>query len=168
MLPGPAISTSQSRKPCTPTSSKVGLPQWTEADQILAKALQKELKVPARGLATELRPLAGPDSEDTRTSGGGSDDIGGMSWNVPTIRLSYPSNIPNLPGHNWSTVIAMATPIAHKGATAGAKSLVMTLVDLVTTPALVQKSVGLLPQCPNQRDEVSSTYLNHTTNRRSG
>jgi len=119
---------------------QVGLPQWTEADQTLAKALQKELKVPAKGLATELGPIAGPDSEETRTSGAGSDDIGDVSWNVPTIRLSYPSNIPNLPGHNWSNAIAMATPIAHNGATAGAKVMAMTLVDLVTTPALVEKS----------------------------
>jgi aminobenzoyl-glutamate utilization protein B len=118
---------------------KVGLPQWSEADQALAKAVQKELKVPDRGLATELRPLAGPASEEARTTGG-SDDIGDVSWNVPTITLNYPSNIPNLPGHNWSNAIAMATPIAHKGATAGAKALAMTMVDLLTKPALVEQA----------------------------
>src|ERR1044072_2828021 len=36
---------------------KVGLPEWSEADQTLAKALQKELKVPERGLTTKLEPL---------------------------------------------------------------------------------------------------------------
>ncbi len=119
---------------------QVGLPQWSEADQTLAKALQKELKVQERGLPTELSQLATPESEETRTSGGGSDDIGDVSWNVPTIRLSYPSNIPNLPGHNWSNAIAMATPIAHKGVTAGAKVMAMTLLDLLTKPELVQQS----------------------------
>lgn len=118
----------------------VGLPEWSEADQTLAKALQKELKVPERGLATQLSQLAAPESDETRSSGGGSDDIGDVSWNVPTIRLSYPSNIPNLPGHNWSNAIAMATPIAHKGVTAGAKVLAMTLLDLFTKPELVQQS----------------------------
>ena len=34
---------------------KVGLPQWSEADQTLAKALQKELGSRAAGLATEGR-----------------------------------------------------------------------------------------------------------------
>jgi aminobenzoyl-glutamate utilization protein B len=34
----------------------------------------------------------------------------------------------------------MATPIAHKGTTAGAKVMAMTLVDLFTKPELVQKS----------------------------
>ena len=116
---------------------QVGLPQWSEADQKLAKALQKELKVPERGLATELATLAGPGGEE---GGAGSDDIGDVSWNVPTVRLRYPSNIPNLPGHNWSNAIAMATPIAHKGVTAGAKVVAMTLIDLLTRPQLVDAS----------------------------
>ncbi|MBX3280212.1 MAG: amidohydrolase [Acidobacteria bacterium] len=115
----------------------VGLPQWSEADQRLAKAVQKELNVKEEGLAAEIRPLRGPVSEEART-GGGSDDIGDVSWNVPTVTLNYPSNIPNLPGHNWSNSIAMATPIAHKGATAGAKVMAATIVDLLTKPALVE------------------------------
>ena len=61
--------------------------------------------------------------KDEAKRGGGSDDIGDVSWNVPTISLRFPSNIPDLPGHNWTNAIAMATPIAHKGATAGAKAM---------------------------------------------
>lgn len=118
---------------------QVGLPKWSDADQTLAKAVQKELKVPDKGLATELEPLAGPVSEEARTRGG-SDDIGDVSWNVPTVTLRYPSNIPNLPGHNWSNAIAMATPLAHKGATAGAKVVALTLVDLLTRPELVKEA----------------------------
>ena len=118
---------------------QVGLPQWSEADQTLAKAIQKELKVPETGLAAKLRPLREPSAEEIRANAG-SDDIGDVSWNVPTVTLNYPSNIPNLPGHNWSNAIAMATPIAHKGATAGAKVIAMTMVDLLTRPALVQQA----------------------------
>jgi len=72
--------------------------------------------------------------------GGGSDDIGDISWNVPTVTLRYPSNIPGLPGHNWANAISMATPIAHKGVTAGAKVQAMTLLDLVLKPALVDQA----------------------------
>ena len=68
---------------------------------------------------------------------GGSDDIGDISWNVPTITLSYPSNIPGTPGHNWADAIAMATPIAHKGAVAGAKVQALTVLDLLLTPKIV-------------------------------
>ena len=37
---------------------KVGLPQWSDDDQTLAKALQKELKQPVRGLATKIAGTA--------------------------------------------------------------------------------------------------------------
>ena len=71
---------------------------------------------------------------------GGSDDIGDVSWVAPTIAMYYPANIPNLPGHNWSNAIAMATPIAHKGVVAGSKAIAMTLVDLLTRPELVREA----------------------------
>ena len=115
------------------------MPQWSDADQTLAKALQKELKGREQGLAKELMPLAGPVTDEQR-SRGGSDDIGDVSWNVPTVSLRYPSNIPGLPGHNWTDAIAMATPIAHKGVTAGAKVVAMTMIDLLTKPELVQQA----------------------------
>jgi len=118
---------------------QVGLPKWSEDDQTLAKALQKEIKVRERGLPTELEQLRGPVSEEQRTRGG-SDDIGDVSWNVPTVTLRYPSNIPGLPGHNWTNAVTMATPIAHKGVTAGAKVIAMTLIDLLTKPELVEQS----------------------------
>jgi aminobenzoyl-glutamate utilization protein B len=118
---------------------KIGMPEWSEDDQTLAKALQTELKNPrAEGLATKLGDqLQGPVRENT---GGGSDDIGDVSWNVPTVTLRYPSNIPGLPGHNWANAIAMATPIAHKGVTAGAKVQAMTILDLVMRPELVEQA----------------------------
>jgi aminobenzoyl-glutamate utilization protein B len=119
---------------------QVGLPQWSEADQTLARAVQRELgneRTP--GLDTAVAKLdSGVPAE--RNMGGGSDDIGDISWVVPTVTLRYPSNIPGLPGHNWSSAIAMATPIAHKGATAGAKVTAMTLLDLFTRPALVDSA----------------------------
>jgi aminobenzoyl-glutamate utilization protein B len=120
-------------------AKKVGLPDWSEADQALAKGLQKELKVPEKGLATKLADLAGPIPEE-RKMGGGSDDIGDISWNVPTVTLRYPANIPNLPGHNWANAIAMATPIAHKGVLAGAKVQAMTMVDILLHPDMVDKA----------------------------
>jgi aminobenzoyl-glutamate utilization protein B len=129
---------------------KVGLPQWSEDDQTLAKALQKELKVTVRGLSVklqEMRPprVETPDGVDdggpfAGPTGGGSDDIGDVSWNVPTITLNYPSNIPGGPGHNWANGIAMATPIAHKGVIAGAKVQAMTMLDILTHPDLVEKA----------------------------
>ena len=128
---------------------KVGLPQWSDDDQKLAKAFQAEMKVPVRGLASKIPELRKPKpAEDAEAeggpapqpTGGGSDDIGDISWVVPTVTLNYPSNIPGGPGHNWANAISMATPIAHKGVIAGAKVQAMTLLDLITNPELVKKS----------------------------
>lgn len=115
---------------------KVGMPQWSEDDQVFARAVQKEIGVNQTGLTTQLGNLGGPVDVASNT-GGGSDDIGDISWNVPTVTLRYPSNIPGLPGHNWADGMAMATPIAHKGVTAGAKVQAMTLVDLVLKPEVI-------------------------------
>src|SRR6266508_159702 len=114
----------------------VGLPKWDEADVTLAKGIQRELKQPQIGLATQLGGLRGG-LDPEQNMGGPSDDIGDVSWNLPTVTLSYPANIPNLPGHNWANAIAMATPIAHKGVTAGAKVQAMTLIDMLMRPELV-------------------------------
>ena len=138
---------------------KVGLPTWTEADQTLAKALQHELKVPEIGLATKISPLRGREViPDDEKRGGGSDDIGDVSWNVPTVTLSYPSNIQAGPGHNWANAISMATPIAHKGVQSGAKVQAMTVLDLLTRPELVDAGVGLLQQRPDQGHEVHAVH----------
>ncbi len=119
----------------------VGLPAWTEADVTLAKAVQRELNVPERGLATEIPELRGREAiPDEEKGGGGSDDIGDISWNVPTVSLSFPANFQAGPGHNWANAIAMATPIAHKGVVAGAKVQAMTILDLLRRPELVEQA----------------------------
>ena len=56
---------------------------------------------------------------------------------MPTITIRFPSNIPSMIGHNVTSAIAMATPVAHKGAVAGAKAVAMTVLDVMTTPKLV-------------------------------
>ena len=129
---------------------KVGLPTWSADDEKLAKGMQAELKQPVRGLATKIpelrapRPVATNDGTgeegQNQPMGGGSDDIGDVSWNVPTVTLRFPSNIPGGPGHNWANGISMATPIAHKGVIAGAKVQAMTMIDILTNPELVKSS----------------------------
>ncbi len=114
----------------------VGMPQWSVADQAFARAVQETNKFQIKPLASAVDPISTPESRG-RSTGGASDDIGDIMWAVPTITVRYPSNIPNTIGHNVSAAIAMATPIAHKGAVAGAKAVAMTVLDLVTTPALI-------------------------------
>lgn len=119
---------------------RVGLPKWSDDDQSFAKAVQRNIKAPSqKGLDVELSKLEEPIADEDKR-GGGSDDIGDISWTVPTVTLRYPANIPGLPGHNWANAIAMATPIAHKGVVAGAKVQAMTTIDLLMRPELVKSA----------------------------
>ena len=115
----------------------VGMPIWDEKDQIFAKAVQKLADTEQKGLDTEVSGLSAPSEYPVS---GGSDDIGDISWLVPTINLNYPSNIGSLGGHNWRNTIAMATPVAHKGAQVGAKVIARTMIDLLMKPELIEEA----------------------------
>jgi len=116
---------------------RIGMPQWSEADEKLARAAQTELKVEVKGLLKEVSELRAP--ADARRNAG-SDDIAEVSWNLPTVVVRFPSNIPGMIGHHWSSGIAMATPIAHKGATAGAKAQALTALDVLLDARLLEAS----------------------------
>ena len=114
----------------------VGLPEWTEDDHAFANAVQQSVGSNPRGMPTELSDLGTPGPRRS----GGSDDIGDISWTMPTVTLRFPSNVPGLPGHHWSSAMAMATPIAHKGAVAGARVLARTALQLFVEPDRVEEA----------------------------
>ncbi len=82
----------------------VGMPKWSDADQTLAKALQKEIAAKEEGLKEKVEPL----SEPAKNLAGGA--------------------------------VAMATPISHKGSTAGAKVQALTALDFLLQPELVNQA----------------------------
>ena len=145
---------------------KVGMPQWSEADQTLAKALQKELGSNVQGSVDESRErAAGPGSRKPRRRVRRhrrhlverADRHAALSRRI----------FPGLPGHNWANAISMATPIAHKGVTAGAKVQAMTLLDLADEAGARRSGVGLLPQRPDQGHQSTSRSSGPRTRRRS-
>ena len=131
---------------------EIGLPEWSEADQQLAKAVQEEVGSPDNfdGLATKLDTIRIP---TTRFISGGSDDIGDISWKLPTVTMRFPSNIPGLQGHHWSNAIAMATPIAHKGVIAGAKVEAMTILDFLLQPDKVDAAWAYFKEEQGMKEE---------------
>jgi aminobenzoyl-glutamate utilization protein B len=118
---------------------RVGMPVWSAGDQAFARAVQHAAGVAESGLPARVSALELPVSP-AHNLGGPSDDIGDVSWSVPTVALYYPANVPGLPGHHWASAMAMATPLAHKGALAGAKAAALTLLDLLLRPALVDSA----------------------------
>ena len=113
---GRGTSTRPSPRRCTRTSRRSACRQWSEADQTLAKALQRELKVPEVGLATKLSRCAAARRFPTRRSAAAARTTSATSRGTcRRSRSTIPSNIQAGPGHNWANAISMATPIAHKG-----------------------------------------------------
>ncbi len=117
--------------------ARVGMPAWSADDQALARAAQRMMKVDTTGLPTTVSDTL---EQSSQGMGGGSDDIAEVSWNVPTVRLRYPGNIPGMIGHHWSGGIAMATPIAHQGANYGSRVIALTAVDALLRPELVEEA----------------------------
>ncbi|WP_428097777.1 amidohydrolase [Candidatus Rariloculus sp.] len=134
----------------------VGMPDWSEDDQEFARAFQEFMDAEEiTGLKTEVdeieEPLETPES-------GGSDDIGDVSWNVPTVTLRFPSNVEGRQGHHWSSAMSMATPIAHKGATAGAKVVATTMLDLLQDESLVGEAWTYFRE-DQTADEVYAPFI---------
>lgn len=113
----------------------IGMPEWTQEEQAMARALQQKAGVPVDGLRTKVLPLTGPAPQRAP-----SNDCGDVSWKVPMGRYAFPANVPNVPFHHWSAGVVLATPIAHKGTVAGAKALAGAVVDLFKNPARVEEA----------------------------
>lgn len=111
----------------------VGMPSWSAEEQVFARELQTQAGVEVEGLRAAYTPVTKP-----ATQRASSNDSGDITWVVPTGKLTFPSNVPNLPFHHWAAGAPLATPIAHKGAVAGAKALAASALDLFLDPLLVQ------------------------------
>jgi aminobenzoyl-glutamate utilization protein B len=119
----------------------VGMPKWSQDDQTFAKSVQEAQHFTIAPLPDKIPPITMMMPSTTGLpTGGGSDDIGDIMWTVPTITIFYPSNVPNTIGHNVTSAMAEATPIAHKGAIAGAKAVAFTVLDLMTSPEDLAKA----------------------------
>jgi aminobenzoyl-glutamate utilization protein B len=114
----------------------VGMPSWTDKEQVFAKALQKELGEKETGLASKFKSLDKPSEIEV---GGGSSDVGEVTLIAPTATLNFPGGIPGEVSHHWSTVTAGYGTAAWKGLNAGAKVMAATALDLMTKPKLLDE-----------------------------
>jgi aminobenzoyl-glutamate utilization protein B len=108
---------------------------YTEEEEIFGKAIQKATEKPEVGMDASISPMR----ETLETPGGGSTDVGDVSWNVPNINLSVTVAPKGTPWHSWAVVACGGMSIGHKGMVYAAKALSMTAVDLFENPKLVNK-----------------------------
>ncbi|HHX29101.1 MAG: amidohydrolase [Bacillota bacterium] len=132
---------------------KVGAPQFDEADLEFAGKLAltfdensvanmlrspdfaelQELK--EKPLATILIPPRGKGR-----SGGGSTDVGDVSWIVPTVQMSAATVPLGCPGHSWQHVASSGSSIGKKGMLVAAKTMALCGLDLVEHPEEIAKA----------------------------
>ncbi len=108
----------------------VGPIQYTDAEQVFARAVQKSAGVPEKGLAGDIKPL----DENPGDPQGASSDVGDVSWNVPVLHFSVATAPVGSPWHAWPVAACGGMSIGHKGMTFAAKAMAATLVDLYESP----------------------------------
>ncbi len=108
---------------------------YTEEETTFGKAIQKATGKPEVGMDGEVHPLK--ETEDL--PGGGSTDVGDVSWNVPNINLGVTVAPKGTPWHSWAVVACGGMSIGHKGMIHAAKAMGMTMFDLFDDAKLVEK-----------------------------
>ncbi len=112
----------------------VGLPKWSDEEMKFARDFQASLGVKPVGLNTQ--PIKFGAAQQTFAS----NDSGDVTWNVPTGTLDFAAGIPGVSPHNWQAAVGKTGSIAHKGEVAGAKILAATILDLLTSPDLMERA----------------------------
>jgi aminobenzoyl-glutamate utilization protein B len=116
---------------------QVGGVIYNERETEFGKKLQESFITP------EKPPLANAakiDSFRVEGRGGGSTDVGDVSWVVPTVGLRIATWIPGTPAHSWQAVACGGTEIGTKGMMVAAKTLALTGLDLFTNPKLIEEA----------------------------
>lgn len=115
----------------------VGGVTYTPEEIAFAQKLQGSFlsKAPAIESAGEIKPL-----KTEENSGGGSTDVGDVSYVVPTVGLRAATWVPGTPAHSWQAVACGGTEIGTKGMMVAAKTMALTAIDLYLNPAIIEKA----------------------------
>jgi aminobenzoyl-glutamate utilization protein B len=117
--------------------STVGGVEYTDEERRFAEVIRRSLPEDAPPIesAGQVKPfelLLGA------RKGGGSTDVGDISWAVPTAGLRAATWVPGTSSHSWQAVAAGGTSIGTKGMLVAARTLAMSAVDLFLRPDLVR------------------------------
>ena len=116
---------------------RVGGVTYTNEEIEFGKKIQASLgfNVDPIESAKNIKPL-----RIDMNAGGGSTDVGDVSYAVPTVGIRIATWIPGVPGHSWQAVACGGTEIGTKGMQVAAKTMAMTAIDLFTNQANIQKA----------------------------
>ena len=109
--------------------------EYTDEEIAFGKKIQEVTGKEQVGMDSTIKPLL----ETREHPGGGSTDVGDVSWNVANINLSVTTAPKDTPWHSWAVVACGGMSIGHKGLTYASKAMAMTMADLFENPDMVTK-----------------------------
>jgi len=109
--------------------------EYTAKETAFGKKIQEVTGKEQVGMDSKIKPLKATKEHP----GGGSTDVGDVSWNVANINLGVTTAPKDTPWHSWAVVACGGMSIGHKGMTYASKAMAMTMVDLFENPDLVTK-----------------------------
>jgi aminobenzoyl-glutamate utilization protein B len=118
--------------------SAVGGVTYTAEER--AFALKIGRSVFGQAPAPETAALIGPFNPNPPREGGGSTDVGDVSWSVPTVGLRAATWAPGTPAHSWQAVACGGTTLGLKGMNVAAKTMAATLLDCFTRPEVLAQA----------------------------
>jgi aminobenzoyl-glutamate utilization protein B len=116
---------------------KIGGFSYTPEEAAFARKIQSSLtfKTPDIGTVGSIKPLL-----TKMDAGGGSTDVGDVSYVVPTVGAETATWAPGTPAHSWQAVACGGTELGIKGMMLAAKIMALTAIDLYTNPAVIAKA----------------------------
>ena len=114
---------------------KVGGVVYSPEETDFAKKIQATFAYTAPAIETAatvipIKPVA--------DAGGGSTDVGDVSYAVPTVGLEAATWVPGTPAHSWQAVACGGTEIGTKGLMVAAKTMTLTAIDLFTNTIIIE------------------------------
>jgi aminobenzoyl-glutamate utilization protein B len=122
---------------------KIGGFSYSPEEAGFAQKIQSSLtfKTPEIGSVGIIKPLL-----TKIDAGGGSTDVGDVSYVVPTVGVETATWAPGTPAHSWQAVACGGTELGIKGMMLAAKTMALTAIDLYTNPAVIAKAKEELKQ----------------------
>jgi aminobenzoyl-glutamate utilization protein B len=116
---------------------QVGGVSYTVAENEFAQKIQASFtyKVPALESAGIVQPL-----KEHNDAGGGSTDVGDVSYAVPTVGLQAATWVPGTPAHSWQATACGGMEIGFRGMMVAAKTMALTAIDCYLNPTLVAQA----------------------------
>lgn len=113
----------------------VGGVKYDDRERVFAEEIVKGLGKDLSTLenAATVKPL----SEEKESLGGGSSDVGDVSWVVPTVSFTTATFIPGSAGHSWQNVASAGSTIGTKSLLNTAKVFSLSAIELYSDPKLI-------------------------------